>query len=363
MYEPLDYITQHEPKRKKIWRLLSGQRVVLLLLIASVLIACIFWATANPGTAVRLREASLALLEVFAILFAIFVVTMLLIWLSTANPHLQILPFDSTLGKDHQLGTPVAYSLSVQLQRIADIHSLTIPGIQSERLGTVAPDSPGTEQLREIISNAMTIGLGQTTFSVGRFLVMLKELWPFGASDTILTGSIHRYGSELHIVAHLKSRRVYAWEVSRDTQDFGSLTDMIEDLSYQIARDISQVTINAQTWEGLKCLTKARYHCYRYIQTEENEYLTHAAANCFEALPFEKSNSMLADLLNKIGALYAKKDNYIKSEKIFRKATKLLSTKDDQSRSFLGLAHALIGLYRYNEALEAYGSVIKMLQG
>jgi len=363
MYDPLDYLGQHEPRKRKTWKQRIGRRIIFFPLFFAVLIPCVLWGVANPSTEAQIRDSSFILLEIGAVLLAIFALGMLLIWLSSPNPHLKIHPFDSAIEADKSLGIPIAYSLTAQLQRIAYIHSITIPGIESEQLGPVAPDSPGTEQLQDIISNALTVGIGTTTVSIGRIFIMLKELWPFSASDTVLTGSIHRYGSWLLIAAHLKSHQMYAWEVGKVSQDYDCLPDMIEDLSFQIARDISEKTIKAQTWEGLKYLTKARYHCFWYIQTDKHEHLTRAADYCFQALPLEKSNAMLSDLLNKVGALYALKDNYSESEKIFREVTKLRSTKDEQNRSFLGLGHALIGLHRYDEAVEAYESVIMNGEG
>src|SRR2546427_3157116 len=112
MYDPLDYLGQHEPRKRKTWKQRIGRRIIFFLLIFAVLIPCVQWGVADPSTVSRIRDSSFILLEIGAILLTIFALGMLLIWLSRPNPHLLIHIFDSAIEDNKSLGIPIAYSLT-----------------------------------------------------------------------------------------------------------------------------------------------------------------------------------------------------------------------------------------------------------
>jgi hypothetical protein len=157
------------------------------------------------------------------------------------------------------------------------------------------------------ISSSITINGGPITVSVDQILAILKRI--SGHSGRIITGSIQEYGSTIALVAWMDTPKKEAWKVSGNTEETG-IPNMVSDLAFKIAGDISKNNIKAKTWRGLKFYTEALYEYNRYKLVGSVEKLGRSHELCLDAVEAERNYGEPANLLSDIGNEYIKAKMY-----------------------------------------------------
>lgn len=210
------------------------------------------------------------------------------IW--TEQDGITILPFDTIgVGGDCS-GKAVADRLSMEMQRINNIHEFKQMLIDSKKNmiqknetfnGTPFHSTPlipsafsKTQTLDKSLSQMGNIDVGPASVSLGQLLLMLRSRT--GSSDKSITGSLEKYGSNISIVALMEdknsSKGILAWEMTVPISEDKSLIEekvplLIKDLACNIVHDIGRKeglegVDTHKTWTVFKYLTEG-WDAYR----------------------------------------------------------------------------------------------------
>lgn len=328
--------------------------ITLAIILAAIALGGLAWLAGLRDMAAAktfldsLRDVTFSLAQALAVLMLLTFIVILVHWMSR-RVGTAILPFENATGEDKYNGKAISDSLIAELQRIRQIHLIGHEGIQPEELGL--PNlAPNNESLNEGIAEMGTVGVGETTVSIGRLLVTLKRMWPVGDPGSVITGSLQKYGDTFRLVARMEYRDIRAWEVHRKVESDDQLPELIQDLAYKIARDLSP-DVSAKTWRGFKHFTEALDAYRRYTQTGRPEDLKGAQENCLAAAQAEQGYTILFALLYNLGIATFEKADYAKAAELFRHAT-VLNPKD--ADAFSGLGASLECLEQNEEAERAY---------
>jgi len=211
--------------------------------------------------------------------------------------------------------------------------------------------------LAGIIAELGTFGTGPASISIGKLLIVLRRSRPFSNPEIFINGNLQKYGSTICLVAY---GRIHSWMIRREVispkkMGYELIPDMIHDLSFKMALDLSQ-EISAKTWVGFKYFTKSLEEYQRYVQYGNMEALKCAHKNCIKALIIEHDYDPSIKLLYNIGVAYLNNEKYHESKKVFRQ---ILMFDDDFADAWHGLGKALRRLHRYGEAVKCYDMAIE----
>ncbi|WP_416669840.1 tetratricopeptide repeat protein [Egbenema bharatensis] len=249
-------------------------------------------------------------------------------WLSSSG-GIGIVPFDdSSLGTNEEAklnGRTIADLLAVELHRIYHIHNF----IEDGKLNLVQTSSSLLRVCREdlnlrlfrgehLAKSLMQVGTipitDKAALQVGSILIAIQQLWPSGSSQ-VITGSIHKYQSgndlRLQIAARYEQSNhhtdIHAYEVGQDSANV-EVSEMVKNLAYRIALDLSSSPILTSNWEAFKWLTEGMSHYYRYERTQSLEELNTAFDYCKRAKAKDKNYRKVGDLLALISFSYLNRD-------------------------------------------------------
>jgi hypothetical protein len=178
---------------------------VLIIVLGIRLIVVIFNANfyLTNSDLEELRQHIITLLNIVGFFFILGTVFMLLYWLSNSRAGTVVLAFeDSKTGEKHKLGRAIADSLVGELHRIRHIHTCLTQAIRIgeediklQRLGefNFPPLTPIQENIESNLIDVGTFEAGKTSLSIGRILLVLKWLWPFGGVKRVISGSLQTY--------------------------------------------------------------------------------------------------------------------------------------------------------------------------
>jgi tetratricopeptide (TPR) repeat protein len=325
----------------------------------------------------KLNTHIVTLLNIIGLLLLFGVLYILLNWLSRSRGGTVVLPFeDKTVSsknanneveKKSNLGKAVADSLVVELHRISDIHNKltqtirTGEDIESQRKFEGYNFPPLTPIQENIERNLIEVGsfeVGKNTFSIGRIVLILKWLWPFGGVRRVITGSIQTYNSTIRLIAQLEYQyKIQAWDVIWENDQRESMTVKIKDLAYKVAMGLNP-TITAKTWQSFKYFTEAICSYDQYQKTGLSNYLYSADENCQKAHQVEKKYQNIAELFYKIGIAYLKEKKYDNAERAFRSS---LEIKPTNEYSYTGLGNVYYEKKKFEDAKNQYEHA-KMLE-
>ncbi len=335
--------------------------IILTLSLASLaLVGAFVWALGALGgpaiqdVLVNARDLLWTLMQILGLILIIFLAGLLLAWLSGVVEGMVVLPFENATGDSRYSGQAVSDSLVAELQRIEHIHGMEYPGIQSEELSLPRVDA-SKDRVTSTIADVGTVSLGKTTLSIGRLLVTIKRLWPLGDPGPVITGSLQRYGNLFRLVARREHRVVRTWEVSSVIQRDDDIPDMVRDLAYRIAKDLSG-SIEAKTWQAFKAFTEALDAYHQYRETGREEDFERARANGLETVVAERRYVTAFGLLYNLAVASYNKQDYSGAEELFRKASELKSESD----AFNGLGASLAEQSRHEEATAVYQRAIEL---
>jgi hypothetical protein len=263
-------------------------------------------------------------------------------WLSISRGII-ILPFDFedenlTNQKDNlREKQSISDLLAAELHKIYHIHNLIEDGkrkIQpkSSLLAVCREDInfPLGKITGEIVGNTIaqleTVSISkELSLPFGSLLLALQQLWPQGTVQ-IITGSIvQKQNSDLQIAARYQqsNRRfeVHAYKI--DSNQNSDLSDMIEELAYRIALDLSIKPLSTNSWQAFKFLTEALHHICHYERTNSIDDLNNAKDSCLNAKEKDRNYSKVGEILSLLGFYYLSKDLYGKARDVLNEAIKI----------------------------------------
>ncbi len=316
-----------------------------------------------------LQLITVVLLGIFLYLF---------VRLLSQSTGIDILPFDDSnlewKDNNNKLsgGRAIADLLSAELHRIHHLHHF----IEDGKLQLIQTSSPllrvcredldlglfQGEKLEKSLLQAGSISItDKTTLQLGEILLMIRQLWPSG-SVKIITGSLHRYDSTLHLTARCEQTNhqadVHAYDVNQtevepDTTN-AIVPEMVKMLAYRIALDLSSTALSTSNWAAFKFLTEAISHFYRHERTKGNQSLSElnqAFECCKKAHEKDKDYQKVGDLLSLIAFSYLNKDQYKKAKEALDKALEI-NPRSSYVHTSYGNMYYLLG--KNEESLEHY---------
>lgn len=351
----------------------------------------------------NLSAVFLDLAIVISVSLAILLLLLFIIWMSRSRAGVVILPFDNATAEPKYSGKAISDSLIAELERIRQIHARPYAGIPESwsegqlprgsnrrRPGDALVTSSEEDAVNSALKDVGTVGAGETKLSVGQILLTLRRLWPIGAPEAVMSGSIQKYGPLIRIVARMDHGRVYpwwdpakgdagasrkevhAWEVSGRVDD-GDIPDLIRDLAFSVARDITP-NIAARTWVAFKHYSEALDAYMTALNTDRPEDLEPAIESCQQAVEAQWDYTGPVYLLHELGQLCLQTTGeYVRAERLLNKAIGLRDLEFERAREDrylelevltwpcdLGLA--LASQDRYVEAAESINRSIDNLE-
>jgi tetratricopeptide (TPR) repeat protein/TolB-like protein len=330
------------------------------------------------------RDILWTALQIAGLVLAFTWVCLMLKWLSSEQEGICVSPLENTTGDTQFNGRALSDALVAALQRIRSIHEIEKIEIATPivlRRVEFMPVRAGTEHLSAIISNIGTVGVGDSKFSVGSLLLVLKAIWPCSASTkSALAGSIRRQGKHLVLAVRLEHHgQVYAWEVHYPYDDSDAIQHLVEDMAYKIVRHIcwrcdsravrdecqsiteavsrSQFDSNSSgvNWESFKYFTEAVHWCHRYMQTQNPSDLDKACQNCEKAKESQQNYIRLHDLFYNIGVAYYNHKRYDVARRMFNHA---LSVQQRSTQALNGLGNVSLVNGDYEQAIRFYSRAL-----
>ena len=322
------------------------------------------------------RSLVFSLVQVAIALLLLFFVIRLIFWLSSRSDKLHFVPFDTPSNEEHYTGRAITDALIAELEKTQQIFATEVSGVRSQKLPLLPQIAPSKEDIPGNLSNLGTVGFGTATVSIGHILLILKQLWPFGNSGTVITGSFQRHENSIRLVAHMESRDVRTWEVNRTVASDDEIPDLIRDLAFQIlafqfgrAIDPSPENHSVSAVMGFKHLIEAHEAFYQYTRSQQEQDLERATVSSRMAANIGASFPSLFDLLYNLGNVYLEKPDYAKAVELFTLATPLAHSEDLLSSVYLARASAyfeigarVLQLGKYDDAIPWYQNAITLTQ-
>src|SRR5215203_3034752 len=340
-----------------------------------------------------LQSISTSLLYIVQIVGFVLILLFLLIiiiWLSSGGRQIRVLPFEVPAGEQTLSGRALADLFLAEWRRILFYHSeVETLGVKPVRVASVpkhheSDSESGTislsgEGMTMDISEVATVGVAQTTVSIGQVLATLKRMWPIGGTDTVLFGSFQRYGTKANLTMRMEPSTFHAWEVTAEIgQDDSKINELVKDLAYKVLHRMERderdahltpeptqialrtrakimrwakrhllrqhssrgsfgVATSARTWKAFEHFSKALAKYWQYQSTVAEEDLEEARKNCIKAIQLEDGYWPVAEMLVALGIEYSEAAapalrSRPKAEELFRYATTLEPDLDLRAR-------------------------------
>lgn len=334
--------------------------------------------------------------QVLGLVILLGVLALVLHWLS-GKGGIVVLPFEvaskellANQGKketsnsrdaETYYGKAIADLLVEELYRIQKIHALPQELVKETtdniniRLGNrnFPPLSPVQNQLGDTLTEIGTVEVGKTQFSLGRLLLSLRKIWPFGGLEGIITGSIQTYGQLTRMVVRVEyGPQVKAWEVTKKSPAIEEIPqDMIRELAYKVVFEIlPKKQLVAGTWEALRDITEAISHFIKYFRTQSideldqaSSYLDHARqCDCRLMKQSGRKSELLADFFYKVGFSYLLQCRYKEAEENMKIALEVDSSRENYYYYYNGLGNIYWRLKRTKDAKFEYERAIRHLK-
>jgi hypothetical protein len=213
------------------------------------------------------------------IIFGVLILVLLFMlarWFKRDDYEILVLPFEIIKSGDKYNGNAIANLLIAELQRITQINGTKYEGIENEKL-SIPPQILSGETAS--IPQLGTISTGSASISIGEMMITIKQLFRGGnrgKSVKIITGCLEDCGSKIKLIACSRGDKPCTCEAQKKTDieikrnssdDFDiskngnkentSISDLVRDLSFEIAYTLSKESISAKTSLGFKHFTEA----------------------------------------------------------------------------------------------------------
>jgi tetratricopeptide (TPR) repeat protein len=359
----------------------------------------------------RIRDAFLAILQIVAILLILILIIAIVRWLLCKRKGCVILPFAMVPGddKDHKGeydGKSISDSFTAELLRILKVYEEEEEKNKKKkkekkpynpRKSTSLANKPPKDSmdgkakrkplqalpkkappsvdlvvhLDELKNNVeplnqnlpdVTMNLGGVTLSITQLLITLKKLLTDREPESVISGSLQRFGALARLVVHLERRGhpTRSWEISREIKSNDEILNIVKDMAFKMWKNISNGG-SAKTWVGLKHFIEALDSYQQYKLTGRDEHLERARNNCLDAALAEQEYKNLFQMCYNLGNTYFDKRGFESAEKLYKCAIEIHSgTKLKRANAFNGYGASLYLQKKYAEAERAFYRAIKL---
>lgn len=283
------------------------------------------------------------IIQIIIIVILGIVLYLFIRWLSISRGII-ILPFDFddeqlTNQKDNlREKQSIADQLAAELHKIYHIHNLIEDGKRK-----IQPKSSLLAICREdlnfslgkisgeIVGNTIrqlgTVSVSkELSLPFGPLLLALQQLWPQGTVQVITGSIVQKQNSDLQIAARYQQSNhhseVHAYKI--DSHQNSELSNMIEELAYRIALDLSIKPLSTNSWEAFKFVTEALHHICHYERTNSIEDLNKAEDSYLKAKERDRNYSKVGEILSLLGFYYLNKDLYGQARDVLNDAIKII---------------------------------------
>jgi tetratricopeptide (TPR) repeat protein len=280
--------------------------------------------------------------KIVVLFFAFLLVSILVYRLSVKPKGISILPFNNETGDTIYSGDAVAESLKIELLRIQGIHSRYYDGIACENMK--AKEFEGSsEKLADSVKDIGTLGVGEARLSIGGIFLAARTFWPFQQPGILISGSIQKFGRDLHLVAFVQQEgKLQGFALALKAEENGAVPSMIRDMAYIIGKTALGQKLSARTLEAFQNFTEA-LDCYGHYQVGRDiKALEQGQTFCISAERAEPKYSKLFPLLKHLGIAFYLEGAYKESGESFEQATGI-DPSDAETWNFLGIARAALG--------------------
>lgn len=333
------------------------------------------------------KEIMISLLIIVGGVLILAFLAMFVCWLCKDEDGMTILPFEVATDEDGNSGKAISDLLTAELLRIKQIHEGEAEKIHPIRLESekfAESETPESEKSKESktprtftksetltfplvvpsigkldykLAEVGAVQVGPVYFQIGPLLAALKQLWPGGDNEQVITGSLQKYGSMINLVAHLEHHEIQSWEVRHKIKPQDGVRDeqipvMVRDLAFKIAKDLSsEQDGQTNTWQGFKYFTEALDAYHQYSSTEDEKELERAKESCLLAAKAEIGYEVPFNLLYNLGITYLNKEKYVDAERIFKQA---LEIKSDHALALVELGDVHFAQSNPEDGLKCY---------
>lgn len=305
------------------------------------------------------------------IILVILFLTILFIFLKIYSQQgIVILPFEMGTNKNLS-GVAIADQITAELVRIHTIHNTNyekeiILKNQTEWqaelstglfLGKGGMIVPKEDLIKFSMANTGTISTGYGSLDPGKIIVAFKDICPYSKPDTIIRGSLQRYGPNIVLIALLEGNIVKSWIVRGPVDSEDLIQEMIRDLAFMIVFDLPDSKISSKTWEAFKYYTEALDAYSQYQRTKNPVELSVASNYSLRAIEFENGYQNPFDLLLALELEYCLINDYHSAiyycDTITTLYPELASGWENKGIIFYNLG-------KYNESIDAFDKAIKI---
>ncbi|MDM9581553.1 hypothetical protein [Nostoc sp. GT001] len=178
-------------------------------------------------------------------------------------------------------------------------------------------------------------------------------------SVQVITGTIvQKQNSPLEIAARYQQTthisEVHAYKITQKLQDSNKksdLSDMIKELAYRIALDLSQKALSTHSWEAFKFFTEALHQICHYERTKSINDLNKAKKLCLDAKKYDINYIKIGEMLSLIGLCYLSIDQYKDAKNALYEAMQI-SPNSPSILTVYGTLDYYLG--EYEQALKHY---------
>lgn len=349
-----------------------------------------------------LKQISYNFLSLLTITFvAIFFLLLFLLiyWLvkNFNNKGTLVLPFESGTIQEANYSNAVAQLLVTELQRIPEIHrkfeeilrhhnelwdreiscsSVYIftkqENFNKEILIPLENIKAENANINTVLDTKMEVELAGITLPIVELLVLFKRLCPWrNTQQSIITGSLQKYGSKLIILAQMEFYenydlpvKIFNWHLEgSNDKDCNQLPQLVRDLAFKITYDLSRrinkiakhtentETKEAKNWKSFQYFTEAIDSYCQYQKHQQKEYLQATRDHCSKASKFEPGYENILALFCTLGIDLLQKTDYREAEEMFKC---VLELNPNHLTASMGWVEVLARTDIYNRALDDY---------
>jgi tetratricopeptide (TPR) repeat protein len=348
-----------------------------------------------------LKQISYNFLSLLTITFvAIFFLLLFLLiyWLvkNFNNKGTLVLPFESGTIKEANYSNAVAQLLVAELQRIPEIHrkfeeilrhhnELWDRKISCSSVYIFTKQENFNKEIliplenikaenanNNTVLDKMEVELAGITLPIVEILVLFKRLWPWrNTQQSIITGSLQKYGSKLIILAQMefyenydRPLKIFNWHLEESNdQDCNQLPQLVRNLAFKITYDLCKKsnkiakhtenteTKDAKNWKSFQYFTEAIESYCQYQKHQQKEYLQATRDHCSKASKFEPGYENILALFCTLGIDLLQKTDYREAEEMFKC---VLELNPNHLTASMGRVEVLARTDIYNRDLDDY---------
>lgn len=317
--------------RLRRW-LLSGWRGAVVLLGA---VTVLVWTYSQLLGAHRPLKDFVSL-EGGPLVLVVAAVITILYWAFEARRRIVILAFTDYTGDTNLkvCADGIAPQLLNQLVGLADLYrtfeesgsftpGLTTSAKMPQAVNATVNVTDVGQTLQKIVSAESKVKLGMLELPIGALLGVLGRI----VEGPRLTGSLHRAGDELVLLASLQGGASQgSWQVSQtDLEEgngvagTGAVAKMVEQMAYRIFTDLEQARLGSPRWRAVRHFSEGlRAVVHSLHSPQERLFKLHAAKRAFiEALA---DDEQFATCHYNLGIVYWRLDNRDAAQAAFLRA-------------------------------------------